>query len=734
MMKITLVRPVFNMEELRPIVDVPLGLLSLATILHSAGHTVKIIDLQMLLVKGILTFTDDYYYRCGQVILRDAPEMIGFTALCNSYPEALLIAKECRGLAPLVPIIFGGPQATFVDVDTLQEFPWVDAIVRGEGERVILKLVRVIEEQSMHNFKPDTRCQQVNTITLELAATNLEEGVSNLQLPMKKQEHRTSISGKVLLALNSVPGVTYRAQDGRIVRNADEEYISNLDTLPLLNYDLVDFGEEYFKADMAVPLDVGRGCPYNCRYCSTSLLWRRQFRIKSPERIVAEIKDLHQRFGVKIFKLTHDLFTVNKEIAIQFARLLKETCPEVSWSCSARTTTMDEEILEEFSTSKCQMIFYGIESGSRETLKYFKKNLDPTEALEVVRKTLQKKIKVMTSFIVGAPEENEESVNQTLRLGLQCKVLGATSAHIHVLIPESGTEIYLENRDKLELNLDALEDSMRLANAKAQAELEMIKQYPQIFSTFYTIQNPRLPAHVLHEIEATYNRVMHSFARTVFVMLREKGWQPLTLLQEWKKWWMARETRKTSDASGTSEVSGRGFTLKRTEVIQSFPTYVRDLVQSGLLSTPYLLDLLKYEETSVNLDDARYFPDRTPCTVKAGANDYVTLSCECAAEHFHYNLPRVIQTLQQFELPTQVEAEENYLIFKYLGANSVKSIITNAFTYDILDNCREKIRRKDLKELIIAKWAKMSATVETDFDNALDQLTYHHFIITQASN
>lgn len=672
-MQITLVRPIFNMEELRPILDIPLGLLSLATVLTDAGHTVKIIDMQMLLVKGILTFNEDYYRRCAEMILDNAPELIGFTALCNSYPEALLIAKECRAFEPDVPIIFGGPQATFSDVDTLTEFPWINAIVRGEGEQVILQIVSILEQTKQ---------------------TKLVDRVADL---------------------SEVPGVTYRSSQGEVKRNADQPYIENLDTLPHLNYNLLEYGPDYFRPELALSIDVGRGCPYKCRYCSTSLLWRRQFRIKSPERIVAEIKELRDRFGVKVFKLTHDLFTVNKEIALKFSRLLREICPDVSWSCSARTTTIDEEILQEFALSKCQMIFYGIESGSRETLEYFRKGLDPDEALGVVKATLAQKIKVMTSFIIGAPEEDETSVNQTLLLGLKCKVMGATSAHMHVLIPESGTEICAENRDKFELNLEALRGSMRLANAHSQVEKEMIQKYPWIFSTFYTIRNEQLPATLLHETESTFNRMMSYFAKTVYAILVETGWEPLRLLREWKRWWVARIGEE------------REFILTKSEVIELFPIFVKEMAAAQVLRAAYLPDLLKYEEISVNMDDSQYFLDKTPCLKEASPEDCLALSEECVIGHFHYDVTKVIEALKDLRVPP-VEEREMYLIFRYLGANSVKSIVTNEFTYDILHGCSGQIKLSDLKQQMLVKWAPVSQTAESDFESAVQQLVYHKFI------
>lgn len=661
-MKITLVRPVYKMEENQLNVEIPLGLLSLATVLSREGHKVKIIDLQMLFVKKLLTFSDDYYHKCGQKIVQDSPDVIGFTAMCNSYPASILLAKECRRLLPKATILFGGPQATFVDVETLQEFDWIDAVVRGEGERVILDIMKVLET---------------------------DQGMQN------------------------VSGVTYRENDGQIFRNIDQEYIANLDTFPSPDYSLLDCCEDYFKSGVSVSLDVGRGCPYNCRYCSTSLLWRQKFRIKSPERIVAEIKELHETYGVKTVKLTHDLFTVNKEIALRFCQLIKENCPKVAWACSARTSTIDEEMLDEFSKNGCEMIFYGIESGSPKVLQYFRKNIDLEQTLNVVKATIQRNIKTMTSFIFGAPVEDEESLNQTLLLGLRLKVMGSDTVQMHQLIPESGTDVFCENKDKLFLSGDAGGQSKQMEKLQSELEIDLVKKYPHIFSSFYSIQIERLSPVFLREIEMVYSRVLNFFARTIYVILAEKDWKPLELYKEWKQW--------------LSQKEWGGPQIVKREVIELFAIYVRELITQGELISPYLQNLLSYEETFAEFDERNYLVDKSPCRDQAAPEDYLVLASECALGHYSYDIPGILEHLKELKLPSSIK-KEVFVVFRYLGTYNVKSIIANQFTYDLLNCCSQKIQLNLLKKSMLQKWGHVNDQVQEDLDHALSQLIQNRFI------
>lgn len=656
-MKITLVRLVFKMENLRPLVEIPLGLLSLATVLDEAGYEVKIVDLQMLLAKNILPFSDQYYKQAGRLIAADEPELLGFTALCNSYPATILLTKECRQLLPKIPIILGGPQATFVDESTLREFPWIDLIVRGEGEGVILDLVKTLETNG---------------------------------------------------TLAEVLGITYRTASEQIVRNADQAYLTDLDLLPYPNYRLLDFFEDYFSSGAPISLDVGRGCPYNCRYCSTSLLWRRQFRMKSPERLVAEISKLQQGFGVKAVKLTHDLFTVNKKMVLDFCHLLRENCPGVVWSCSARTSTIDQDILDEFSKSGCQMIFYGIESGSLETLKYFRKDIDLNQALKVVQATLQKKIKLMTSFIFGAPLEDEASINQTLLLGLKCKILGTQTAQMHLLVAESGTDVFLENQNNLLLNPDLVQKSSRLINSDARLEMELIKNYPKIFSTFYLIKTENILPEKLLAIEQIYSRAISYFPRTIYVILLEKEWQPLEFFAKWQDWLDHRQDT-------------------REELIDSFLFFIADLHYHGQFVTPYLLDLVTYEKALADFHQRNYLITKTHSQDHVKSEDYLLLSTECAVAHFQFNIPQILLELKNFSWPT-TSKEDVFMIFRYLGGSNVKSMITNQFTYDLLNRSTDQIKYSQLKQYMLEKWAHVDGCLEADLELTLNQLVANRFL------
>lgn len=152
--------------------------------------------------------------------------------ICSTYPLTLRIAERVRRARPRVPIVFGGPQASAVDIATLQRFPQVDFILRYEAEESLPALLNALQ------------------------------------------------AGR---AVEGVAGLTYR-RSGDVVRTPSSPVIDDLDRLPIPAYHRYP----YLKQARFIPLELGRGCPYACTFCSTNDFFRRNFRLKTPRLIVEQ--------------------------------------------------------------------------------------------------------------------------------------------------------------------------------------------------------------------------------------------------------------------------------------------------------------------------------------------------------------------------------------------------------------------------------------------------------------
>src|SRR5262249_11504020 len=176
---------------------------------------------------------------------------------------------------PHAHIVLGGPQASVVDVATLEAFHHIDAVVRGEAEETFPALLQAFCEE---------------------------------QLPA------------------AVPGVTFR-QGGSIQRNPNASVILDLDALPLPAFDL----HACVDALKTFPLEIGRGCPFACHFCSTNDFFRRRFRLKSAKRTLEQMRTLHERYGITKFDLIHDMFTVDRTKVVEFCELLISNGSPFEW-------------------------------------------------------------------------------------------------------------------------------------------------------------------------------------------------------------------------------------------------------------------------------------------------------------------------------------------------------------------------------------------------------------------
>jgi radical SAM superfamily enzyme YgiQ (UPF0313 family) len=214
-----------------------LGILSLAAILDQRGSRPQILDLNRVFlqyINQIRTNEIDFAGFAARSLADQDAEVFGFGSICSTYPLTIRTAGELKALRPDITVVFGGPQASVVDLQTLKVFPFVDFVLRGEAEHTLPKLLSELETD----------------------------------------QH-----------LEQVPGLTYR-HDSHIVRTTSAQIIDNLDELPFPAYHLTG---DLQGAAVAV-LELGRGCPFACTFCSTNDFFRRRFRLRSPERVLRDMR------------------------------------------------------------------------------------------------------------------------------------------------------------------------------------------------------------------------------------------------------------------------------------------------------------------------------------------------------------------------------------------------------------------------------------------------------------
>ncbi|MHA2223163.1 MAG: B12-binding domain-containing radical SAM protein, partial [Candidatus Thorarchaeota archaeon] len=304
-----------------------LGILALASALREESIDCDVLDLSKfhnLSTSDLETVMTEII----DMILDAKPDIFGLSTMSNNLPLALEIAKRLKEQNSDLIVIFGGPGVSFLAQETMESFPFIDAVVRGEADRVFPKYIK-----------------------------DLTEGDAS-----------------------SVPGLVHRVSSD-IVDHGWPKPIDDLDELPIPLYSSCSKQE---NEESTIYLEVGRGCPFNCTFCSTSQYFKRKYRMKSPQRVIKEISLVQNILDAKTIAFSHDLFTLNKDYVIALCQSLKEHQPPIKWGCSSRLDTLDTELLKHMSEAGCYGIFLGIEVGTPAMQERINQKLDLSRLLEVV--------------------------------------------------------------------------------------------------------------------------------------------------------------------------------------------------------------------------------------------------------------------------------------------------------------------------------------------------------------
>jgi anaerobic magnesium-protoporphyrin IX monomethyl ester cyclase len=363
----------------------PLGLAYIASVLLQEGRRVRAIDFN---VNGLnLRRVDN--------IVNQNPSVIGISAHTETYPNALIIAKRIKELDRTIKIVLGGPHASILPQQVLQEVA-IDYVVVGEGEATMSELVQYL------------------------------------------------LDGKG--KLEDIKGIGYRDESGQTKLNQRRELLDP-DNLPYPARDL--FPLEFYQEEWNISTARG-GCPFQCPFCSASFIWEGRRRPRSPESIIEEIKVLYEQRGATYTFFSEDLFTVNKKWVKKLLDLINQLDYRIQWGCATRVDCVDEQLLAEMANAGCKSIQFGVESGSQRILDSVK-GITKEQVENVIKACKKLNIDVASSFMVPFPQDTKETIRETKEF---IKVLYDAGSKIYMSYtsPYPGTHFY-QNREELGIKI-----------------------------------------------------------------------------------------------------------------------------------------------------------------------------------------------------------------------------------------------------------------------------------------
>ena len=474
-----------------------LGALTVAGVLERCGDVPHFLDANAEYMRFALSEggadVDGFADHLAAQAVRSNADVYGLSTICSTYPLTLRVARAIKQMRPYSTILLGGPQASVVDEATLHSFPFVDFILRGEVEQSLPMLLA--------QWQGDYAYDRVPGLTFR------DGGGADFS--------HSGASGQAA---------------GRVVRTPNAPVIEDLDALPSPSYHLSGYLDGGAKTGV---IELGRGCPFACTFCSTNDFFRRRFRLRSPERVLAEMRDLNARYGVRDFDLVHDMFTVDRKRVVKFCEAMAASGEGFTWNCSARTDCVDEALLEQMAASGCTSVFFGIESGSVRIQRIIDKDLDPERAERMLSAAELYGMKSTASLITGFPEENWDDLRDTLRIFTHAARCSRSHPQLNVLAPLAGTPIHTQHAHEMELE-ELCSDMSHQGLSFSPEDLQLIRAYPQIFPNFYMVPAPELDREVLFELRQFLTLSLELFRLHLCVIAQ--GTDLLSFVNEWRAW------------------------------------------------------------------------------------------------------------------------------------------------------------------------------------------------------
>ncbi len=293
--------------------------------------------------------------------------IIGFHVISQTgLLWSILLSRKLKKILPRILTVLGGP-AFLAWGKVLSTHPEIDIIVRGEGETTISEIA------------------------------NFYDGS--------------------LESIKGINGISYRNRENKIITVADRPLIKSLNALPFPNYDdlpLKEYPQNKFEMPI-IPVVGSRGCIGNCVFCVEKRLWGNTYRMRTPENILSEFKNIKEKCGPSFIRFNDSLINCNIKSLETFCNLLIKENIRMQWMGNARIRPeMTDKLLKKMHQAGCVGLWYGIESGSQRILNKMKKGYNLETAKQVIQDTARNSIRVLIFMIVDFPGETPHDFKQSV--------------------------------------------------------------------------------------------------------------------------------------------------------------------------------------------------------------------------------------------------------------------------------------------------------------------------------
>ena len=296
--------------------DMPLALLAIGSVIDNKKYEVIIVDARV--EENALDLIKQHIYDAicfGITIITGAP-----------IKDAIYISKNVKNLAPNIPIIWGGWHTSLFPKQPLEDNPFIDITVQGQGEVTFKELVDHL----------------ANSIPLE-----------------------------------SIKGITYRKNEN-IIQNHPRP-ITAMDSFTRVNYNLIHT-EKYFKNKGKRQFDYisSTGCYFRCTFCADPFVYNRKYTSLSANKMAEYLEYYFHKYNFTDVNFQDETFFTYPGRIEEFTKGLVSKKINISWAATMRADQgkrLSDEVWEHCKQSGLRRLLIGVESGSQETMDWMKKDI-----------------------------------------------------------------------------------------------------------------------------------------------------------------------------------------------------------------------------------------------------------------------------------------------------------------------------------------------------------------------
>ncbi len=359
----------------------------------------------------------------------ESSDLVGISTITSTAPRAYMLADKTREMG--IPVIMGGPHVTFQTEEALEH---ADFVIRGEGEKALMAFFDAWEDKTGYE---------------------------------------------------TVPNLSFK-KNGNIVHNPLVPYTSELDQLPFPDLVELHYNPKRLAGYRTIPILASRGCPFDCAFCSVTSMFGKQYRFRSTQNIIEELRLYNDKKNIVFFY--DDNFAANPKRTKELLHAMIEENFKFKWTTQVRAdVAKDLELVRLMKKAGCHTLYIGFESVNPESLKEMKKKQTVEEITRAVKVLRRHKIHIHGMFVYGFDEDDWKTVKKTVRFAKKTKL---TSSQFLILTPLPGSEFFnkVVEQGRILLTDWALYDAHHAVFKPSRLSLARL-QKAQIFShkRFYSL-------------------------------------------------------------------------------------------------------------------------------------------------------------------------------------------------------------------------------------------------------